>query len=451
MPDTNDKTRPVCFIVMGFGRKTDFETGRTLDLDKTYKNIIKPAVEDAGLKCIRADEITHSGVIDLPMYEQLLMADVVIADLSTSNKNAFYELGVRHALRPYTTIVIAEDGMKAFPFDVNHVVVRQYHHLGEDIGYSEVMRFRADLSTAIKDILANQPPKNDSPIYTFLHDLTPPSVAAKAQELSEMRSGGDVLTKAPSQPAAAEEVAFSEAVTYNALMRQVDDAEARNDFATAKTLLATIRDMRRAADKTRPEDPAIIQRHARAAYKSCKPTPLEAYMEAMKILSVLEPETSNDTETLGLWGAIQKYCWNETADRSYLDRAIRAYSRGFYLRNDYYNGINFAFLLNVRAANAASSAEAIADFVQAQRIREEVLALCEPLLANDDLPNSDKYWVRATMAEAYTGLGDEQKAATKLVEANAFQPLDWMKETTERQLGQLRDFLANSPLKHMQR
>ena len=70
-------------VVMGFGKKTDFETGRTLDLDKTYRNIIKPAVKMAGLECIRADEIPHSGVIDVPMYEQLLGADVVSADLST--------------------------------------------------------------------------------------------------------------------------------------------------------------------------------------------------------------------------------------------------------------------------------------------------------------------------------------------------------------------------------
>ena len=62
-------------MVMGFGKKTDFETGRTLDLDKSYRNIIKPAVEAAGLKCVRADEIVHSGLIDVPMYEQLLNAE----------------------------------------------------------------------------------------------------------------------------------------------------------------------------------------------------------------------------------------------------------------------------------------------------------------------------------------------------------------------------------------
>src|SRR6266508_5496085 len=97
-----------CFVVMGFGKKTDFETGRVLDLDQSYLSLIKPAVEAAGLRCIRADEIVHSGLIDVPMYEQLLNADVVIADLSTSNKNAFYELGVRHALKPYPASVIGE-------------------------------------------------------------------------------------------------------------------------------------------------------------------------------------------------------------------------------------------------------------------------------------------------------------------------------------------------------
>ena len=48
-----------CFVVMGFGEKTDLATGRTLDLDKTYRIIIKKAVEEAGLECIRADDMIH--------------------------------------------------------------------------------------------------------------------------------------------------------------------------------------------------------------------------------------------------------------------------------------------------------------------------------------------------------------------------------------------------------
>src|SRR4051794_38256608 len=164
--------QPTCFVVMGFGKKTDFETGRVLDLDSSYQNLIKPAVEAAGLKCIRADEIVHSGMIDVPMYEQLLQADVVVADLSTSNRNAIYELGIRHALRPYTTIIIAEEQMMKSPFfDLNHIVIRSYKHLGEDIGVSEAKRFTAALGSAIKQILDNKPsPPHDSPVYTFLHN-----------------------------------------------------------------------------------------------------------------------------------------------------------------------------------------------------------------------------------------------------------------------------------------
>src|SRR5262245_42249758 len=106
-----------CFVIMGFGEKTDFQSKpqRVLNLNRTYEDIIEPTVKAAGLSCIRADQIIHSTVIDKPMYEQLLDADLVIADLSTSNANAIYELGVRHALRPYTTIVMAESKF-AFPF-----------------------------------------------------------------------------------------------------------------------------------------------------------------------------------------------------------------------------------------------------------------------------------------------------------------------------------------------
>jgi hypothetical protein len=89
---------PSCFVIMGYGKKTDFKQNKSFDLDKTYRNIIKPAAQAAGYTCERADEIQHAGVIDMPMYERLLTADLVIADLFTANINAFFELGVRYAL-----------------------------------------------------------------------------------------------------------------------------------------------------------------------------------------------------------------------------------------------------------------------------------------------------------------------------------------------------------------
>src|ERR1700755_2006407 len=137
-----------CFVIMGFGQKVDFETGRKLDLDATYHNLIKPAVEESGFECTRADDIAHSGVIDAPMYEQILKADLVVADVSTANATAFYELGVRHALRRRFTIIISEDKF-TYPFDTGRNAMLKYKHLGEDIGVSEGMRFRAQLKETI--------------------------------------------------------------------------------------------------------------------------------------------------------------------------------------------------------------------------------------------------------------------------------------------------------------
>ena len=92
-----------CFVIMGFGEKTDFQLNpqRVLNLSRTYEAIIKPVVEEAGHTCDRADEIIHSTVIDKPMYDNLLSADLVVADLSTANVNAVYELGIRHVLRTF--------------------------------------------------------------------------------------------------------------------------------------------------------------------------------------------------------------------------------------------------------------------------------------------------------------------------------------------------------------
>ena len=446
----NEKT---CFVIMGFGKKTDFETGRTLDLDMSYQNMIKPAVEAAGLKCIRADEIVHSGQIDVPMYDQLLNADVVVADLSTSNKNAFYELGVRHALRPYTTIVICEDGMKPMAFDVNHVVIRQYHHLGEDIGTSEARRFTKVLTGAITDILNKDPRENDSPVYTFINDLKAPQIEAPIK-IGTDAGTGSVREETKDSNENTEQIPE----THSALMKEADEAQKQGDWITAKTILAIVRKNLKSGHGDK-EDPYLLQRLALVTYKSKFPDELNSLKEAHLLLNLLHPNTSNDPETLGLWGAVHKKLWELTKDPGYLDEAIRAYERGFYLRNDYYNGINYAFLLNIRSAQSTDPAEAIADFVQAKRVRKEVLSICEKWMANNPLPQGadavgkeleeywkTRYWVQATMGEAFIGLEEEATAKELLEDAYSKASSKWMQESTEIQIEKLKKLLNNSPL-----
>ncbi|MGR9088151.1 MAG: TRAFs-binding domain-containing protein [Gammaproteobacteria bacterium] len=419
-----------CFVVQGFGKKTDYTDGRVLDLDASYE-IIKQAVESADLECVRADEIIHSGTIDVPMYERLLNADLVIADLSTNNVNAAFELGVRYALRPYTTIVLAEEQFRN-PFDLGHIVIRRYKHLGEEIGFREAKRLMAELKEAIAAILND--PKIDSPVYTYIPNLHRP-VLKSSPGLDASRTP----TAEPTATATDETDGNREAHPNSKYI--LDSALAKidaSDFSSARILLEEVR-------KLRPHDSFVVQQLALATYKSRQPNDLEALQNACHILHELTPETSNNPETLGLWGAVHKRLWELTAEPAYLNESITAYERGFYLKQDYYNGINLAYLLNLRALEHLKSGagdEAVADEVLARRIRKDVIRFTEPLLETLE-DASRRYWVTATLYEAAIGMGDDQAAATWDVTAKAMKVADWMQETRIQQGEKLKKLLQN--------
>ncbi len=114
-----DNFQPLLFVAMPFGKKKA-PGGYEIDFDRVYQNAIKPAGEAADLEVIRADEERTGGIIHVPMFERLLLSEVVIADLSIANPNVFYELGVRHAAKPRATVLIfgQEAAGNQLPFDV---------------------------------------------------------------------------------------------------------------------------------------------------------------------------------------------------------------------------------------------------------------------------------------------------------------------------------------------
>src|SRR5258707_5396476 len=71
-----------------------------------------------GLEPWGADGELTGGVIHKPMFERLILCEFPIADLTTANANVFYELGVRHAVRPCSTILLFAAGGTQLPFDV---------------------------------------------------------------------------------------------------------------------------------------------------------------------------------------------------------------------------------------------------------------------------------------------------------------------------------------------
>src|SRR5438445_11078938 len=108
------------FVAMPFGNKEG------IDFNKIYSDLIKPALESVGFEVFRADEEMRAGDIRTDMFQELLLADLVVADLSIDNPNVWYELGVRHALRSRGVIQIA-CRREYMPFDLYTDRTLTYH------------------------------------------------------------------------------------------------------------------------------------------------------------------------------------------------------------------------------------------------------------------------------------------------------------------------------------
>ncbi|HVG40254.1 MAG TPA: tetratricopeptide repeat-containing protein [Chitinophagaceae bacterium] len=99
------------FIVRPFGLKGE------IDFDKVDCELIQPALTQVGITGSTTAVIVEQGNIREDMFAQLLLADLVIADLSIHNANVFYELGIRHALRDKRTFLI-RCSKDEIPFDL---------------------------------------------------------------------------------------------------------------------------------------------------------------------------------------------------------------------------------------------------------------------------------------------------------------------------------------------
>ena len=119
------ENRPHAFVIMPFGKKKGGD-GSIYDFNAIYTQLIKPTLEMAGFEAFRADEETTSGDILTDMFQELLLADLCLVDMSIDNANVFYELGIRHAFRK-RGIVHIQAGRAYMPFDIFNVRTIPYH------------------------------------------------------------------------------------------------------------------------------------------------------------------------------------------------------------------------------------------------------------------------------------------------------------------------------------
>ena len=150
------------FIVRPFGKKGG------VDFDRIENELIRPAMQQAGLTGGTTGEFLQQGNIRADMFEQLLIADLVIADISIHNANVFYELGIRHALRDKRTFLIKSNESESLASDVPFDLKADRYLAYEAKNPSGAVDI---LSAALKFTLDSQ--KCDSPIYQLLPGLKP--------------------------------------------------------------------------------------------------------------------------------------------------------------------------------------------------------------------------------------------------------------------------------------
>ena len=148
------------FIIRPFGTKNE------INFDDVEKKLIDPALNQLEITGRTTMEIRRQGNIRLDMFQRLLTADLVIADISIQNANVYYELGVRHALRGKHTFMIRARGAgiktDEVPFDIK--TDRYLTYDGVDPGASV-----DDLYLGLRDTINSE--SEDSPVFQMLPDL----------------------------------------------------------------------------------------------------------------------------------------------------------------------------------------------------------------------------------------------------------------------------------------
>lgn len=161
--DNNKYAGKKCFVIMPFGKKNDAD-GTEVDFDFVYHDLIEKAVEETGIDCERCDEMINTGSIHKTMFRGIFDADVAVVDITSLNPNVFYELGVRHALHKYVTLVIRRNSNSPLPFNIRGLNILGYDLEGED----QLVATRKKIGEYIQNGMDNQP--TDSIVHDALED-----------------------------------------------------------------------------------------------------------------------------------------------------------------------------------------------------------------------------------------------------------------------------------------
>ena len=425
------------FIVMPYGTKEQ------IDFNRVYSDLIKPALETAGFEVFRADEEMRAGDIRTDMFQELLMADLVVADLSIDNANVWYELGVRHALRARGVIGIRcrRDYM---PFDVYTDRTLRYQIKDNPPGAAvpDPERLEDDkkkLAEFATETIDSWYERKISPVYHLLPYLEEPDFKSlRVEEAKEFwekyeawamridiaRKGnrpGDILVLAEEAPNIGFRIeAYRSA--GNALRSLGQFALALGQYEKALALAPDDLESRR-------QKGLLLGR-------------LKQSDAAKEWLQDLVKDVPDDAESWALLGRVEKDSWVGTwraegktveqmqqdaaADEALLQEAIDAYAKGFRkVPSHYYSGINAVGLMHLQTHLTGNEEQ--------EELRKEMEGGVRWAVRGALERASKDYWARATLAELEGLSSTKEIVEAALKSAAAVADKDWFKLNSSRE------------------
>jgi tetratricopeptide (TPR) repeat protein len=430
--------KPLVFVAMPFGRKRDAQAAIDIDFDAIYENGIRPAVARFDVDCIRADEERSGGVIHLAMFERLLLAEIAIVDVTLQNVNVYYELGVRHAARPRSTIIIRANDLP-LPFDINMLRV---------LGYRlEAGALTPEGASALQEAIAqklgyalDELEEKDSPLFQLIPAF--PGIELPHMVTENFRDRARSIDALRERLAAARGLKPAEAAV--AAIRAIEDEIGAINEANAEVLVDVVlsyRDVKawdamialveRFPKPILARTTALREQYALALNRRNGP---DDRKRALAVVEDVVAHGGDNPETCGIGGRIYKDLYTEAKERNeparaagYLEAAIEWYRRGFVADpRDYYPGVNLATLL------------AIEDSEESKAELQRVAPAVSFAVARLGGIKSRDYWQVATVLEVAVLSGDWKIAERALARLFSIEHAGWMLETTANNLRLLR-------------
>ena len=113
---------PIAFVVMPFSEPWS---------DSVYLKMIKPAIEQSGFESKRGDAPIRVGDLTGTIWNALMEAGLIIADVSSANLNVFYEIGLAHSLGKDVYILKQKDSIVPADFSGIHYYSYELSNLEE--------------------------------------------------------------------------------------------------------------------------------------------------------------------------------------------------------------------------------------------------------------------------------------------------------------------------------